>query len=77
MSLDFDCTVAKVQTLADGGIRVTMDLPEQATEVAMRLMNLRGFALRAKVEQTKEKRKRKSVLESLVDAEAEVLKDLS
>jgi len=31
-------TVAKVQTLADGGIRVMLDLPEQAIMQAAQLM---------------------------------------
>ena len=34
----FPCAVAKVQTLADGGIRVTLDLPEQAIVAAAELM---------------------------------------
>ena len=34
----FPCAVAKVQTLADGGIRVTLDLPEQAIMAAAELM---------------------------------------
>lgn len=34
----FWASVAKVQTLADGGIRVTLDLPEQAIEQAASLM---------------------------------------
>jgi hypothetical protein len=34
----FDASVYKVQTLADGGIRVTLDLPETATLEAAHLM---------------------------------------
>lgn len=31
------CAVAKLQTLADGGIRVTLDLPETAIETMAKL----------------------------------------
>jgi hypothetical protein len=34
----FDAIVYKVQTLVDGGIRVTLDLPEHAIEAATELM---------------------------------------
>lgn len=34
----FDAIVYKVQTLVDGGIRVTLDLPEHALEAATALM---------------------------------------
>lgn len=34
----FDCVVYKVQTLVDGGIRVTLDLPEHALEAATAMM---------------------------------------
>jgi len=34
----FDATVYKVQTLVDGGIRVTLDLPEYAIDAAAELM---------------------------------------
>lgn len=34
----FDAVVYKVQTLVDGGIRVTLDLPEHALEAAAALM---------------------------------------
>jgi len=40
-ALTFDPTVAKVQTLIDNGIRVTLDLPEQAIEAAAVLMALK------------------------------------
>ena len=33
--------IAKVSTLADGGIRVTVDLPEDAVDVAAWLMEVR------------------------------------
>ena len=34
----FDAVVYKVQTLVDGGIRVTLDLPEYALEAATAMM---------------------------------------
>jgi hypothetical protein len=37
-SIEFTAIVAKVQTLADGGIRVILDLPEQAIMQAAQLM---------------------------------------
>ena len=40
-ALTFDATVNKVQTLADQGLRVTLDLPEQAIEAAGVLMALK------------------------------------
>ena len=36
--ITFQATVAKVQTLADGGLRVTLDLPESAIMAAAELM---------------------------------------
>ena len=51
-ALTFDATVAKVQTLVDNGLRVTLDLPEQAIEAASVLMALKrqSVALRVTVE---------------------------
>lgn len=51
-ALTFNATVAKVQTLVDNGIRLTLDLPEQAIEAAAVLMALKrqGSALRVMVE---------------------------
>ncbi len=51
-NLTFDATVAKVQTLVDNGLRVTLDLPEQAIEAAAVLMALKreGVALKVTVE---------------------------
>lgn len=51
-ALTFDATVNKVQTLADQGLRVTLDLPEQAIEAAAVLMALKrqGSALKVTVE---------------------------
>jgi len=40
-ALTFDATVAKVQTLVDNGIRITLDLPETAIEAAAVLMALK------------------------------------
>lgn len=34
---DFPATVCRVKTLADGGIRVTFDLPETETETLGRI----------------------------------------
>jgi len=39
--IQFVCTVAQVRTLADGGIRVTLDLPEDAIAEAAQLMQTR------------------------------------
>ncbi len=39
--IEFWATVAKVQTLADGGIRVYLDLPEDAIMAAASLMAFR------------------------------------
>ena len=36
--IEFVCAVYKVQTLADGGIRLTLDLPESAIPQAAMLM---------------------------------------
>ena len=36
--ITFDAVVAKVTTMVDGGIRVTLDLPEYAIEAAAELM---------------------------------------
>ena len=51
-ALTFDATVAKVQTLVDNGLRITLDLPEQAIDAAAVLMALKrqGVALRVTVE---------------------------
>lgn len=39
----FDAVVARVQTLADGGIRVTLDLPESAVMQAAQMMECKRF----------------------------------
>lgn len=36
--IEFPATVEKVQTLVDGGIRITLDLPEDAIAQAAQLM---------------------------------------
>lgn len=36
--IEFWATIAKIQTLADGGLRATLDLPEQAIMAAAELM---------------------------------------
>ena len=41
MTIAFSAQIAKVQTLADGGIRVTLDLPETAIETATQLMQVK------------------------------------
>ena len=56
-ALTFDATVAKVQTLVDNGLRITLDLPEQAIEAAAVLMALKrqGSALKVTVKVDKRK----------------------
>jgi hypothetical protein len=56
-ALTFDATVAKVQTLVDNGLRVTLDLPEQAIDAAAVLMALKrqGSALKVTVKVDKRK----------------------
>lgn len=39
--IEFEATVAKVQTLADNGLRITLDLPETAIEQAAMLMAMK------------------------------------
>lgn len=39
--IQFSAQVAKVTTLADGGIRITLDLPETAIDTATKLMQVR------------------------------------
>ena len=49
--IKFHATVEKVQTLVDGGIRVTLDLPEDAIAQAASLMACKadGIALTVEV----------------------------
>lgn len=46
----FVCVVQKVQTLADGGLRVTLDLPETAIVQAAELMTCKREAVVLQVE---------------------------
>lgn len=39
--IKFTADVHQVKTLADGGIQVSLDLPETATEIARQLMDCR------------------------------------
>jgi hypothetical protein len=39
--IKFQAEVSKVSTLADGGIRITLDLPETAIDTAKKLMEAR------------------------------------
>lgn len=40
-AIRFSATVAQVKTMADGGIRITLDLPETAIETAAKMMTVR------------------------------------
>lgn len=50
--IEFRATVEKVQTLVDGGIRITFDLPEDAISAAASLMACKreGIPLRVEVQ---------------------------
>jgi hypothetical protein len=48
--IEFKATVEKVQTLVDGGIRVTLDLPEDAIAQAASLMTCKREGIPLKVE---------------------------
>mgnify|MGYP001770301861 CR=1 FL=1 len=56
-ALTFDAVVAKVQTLVDNGIRVTLDLPETAIDAAAVLMAVKRNGLAIKVSVTIDKGK--------------------
>jgi len=56
-ALTFDAVVAKVQTLVDNGIRVTLDLPDTAIEAAAVLMGVKREGLAIKVSVTIDKGK--------------------
>jgi hypothetical protein len=47
--VQFDATVAKVTTLVDGGLRVTLDLPESAIPAAGKLMEFKRESIALKV----------------------------
>lgn len=51
-AIRFSATVEKVQTLVDGGIRVTLDLPEDAISQAASLMACKREGIPLKVEVT-------------------------
>ena len=46
---DFSSVVYKVQTLVDGGLRVTLDLPETAIDAAAWLMECKRQSIPLKV----------------------------
>jgi len=48
--IEFKATVEKVQTLVDGGLRVTLDLPEDAISQAAALMACKREGIPLKVE---------------------------
>lgn len=52
--IEFQATVARVQTLADGGIRIVLDLPETAALIAAQLIECKrwGAVLNVKAEAT-------------------------
>ena len=45
----FWAIIAKIQTMADGGLRVYLDLPEDATEAASILMEYKRFGIVADI----------------------------
>lgn len=47
--IEFDATVYKVQTLADMGIRITLDLPETAIPQAAMLMETKRAGIPLKI----------------------------
>lgn len=47
--IEFDATVYKVQTLADMGIRITLDLPKTAIPQAAMLMETKRAGIPLKV----------------------------
>jgi hypothetical protein len=51
-AVEFEGAIWKVTTLADGGIRITIDLAENNVMQAAELMEIRrqGFAVRARLE---------------------------
>ena len=58
-TVTFTAVVSKVATLADGGIRVTLDLPETAVMAAAQLMECKraGVALNVTVQAAPEQEK--------------------
>ena len=50
LAIHFSATIEKVQTLVDGGIRVTFDLPEDAIAQAAQLMACKAQGIALKLE---------------------------
>ena len=42
-------TIASVKTLVDGGLRIALDLPEGASQIAAALIDWRGYEVRVRV----------------------------
>ena len=58
--IEFIAQVARVQTMADGGIRVVLDLPETASMVMAQLAECQRFGVVLEVEVTPKKVQDKS-----------------
>ena len=56
----FVCEVSQVRTLADGGLRLVLDLPEDAIDVATWMMERRTWGDVVKVHATLPSKSRKS-----------------
>ena len=50
--ITFECAVSAVKTLADGGIRVTLDMPESVIMQAAALMECKRLGLTLYIEAT-------------------------
>ena len=48
-AIEFSAQVARVQTLADGGLRFTLDAPEQCVMQAAELMTCKRFGVALEV----------------------------
>lgn len=48
-AITFEAQVARVQTLADGGLRVTFDMPETAVLAAAQLMECKRLGVAGQV----------------------------
>jgi len=48
-AIDFWATIAQVRTMADGGLRLVLDLPEDAVDVAAWMMEAKRLGLMLKV----------------------------
>jgi hypothetical protein len=58
MDIEFTAVVNKVQTLTDGGIRVTLDLPENAIMQMAQLAECKGWGAALNVVCTPEEKER-------------------